>query len=254
MIIEKKFLFFRSIRILYEDEDVSLLLKKERYDYAAVVSYEPVVLPVGFRLKRKKVANIRLKGSMEEIFGRFSVSTRNEIHKTRKIDGLEFKVADDDIAGSYDLYRRFEKAQGRSPWSVDTYKNTILFNAYYKGEIIVSIPCYNLRPYLQVRSISSKRLEENDKEMKKMIGYAGRRLIYEICRYGKERRYEFAGLGAVNYSTSQKAGVSDFKIFFAPEIADEYTYTYESAIFRRLKTLLPIKNLILGAVAFLRIK
>ena len=252
MIIEKKFLFFRSVRILYEGENISSLLDRKRYDYAVVVSYEPLRLPANFRLSKKKAANIRLNGSSEEIFGRFSVSTRNEIHKTRKIDELEFKIADENFKDSYDLYCRFEKEQSRAPWSVETYKNTILFNAYYKGEIIVSMPCFNLQPYLQIRSISSKRLEAHDAAAGKMIGYASRRLIYEICRYGKEKGYEFAGLGAVNYSTSQKTGVSDFKMFFAPEIGDEYTYTYESGLFRFLKILLPLKNIFLKLTTFLK--
>lgn len=240
MIIEKKFLFFRSVRILYEREDVASLLKKKRRDYVTVVSYRPLSLP-GFKVSVKKVANVRLNASPEKIFGRFSISTRNEINRTYKIKELKFGVPDTNLEGAYDLYCRFERAQGRTPWTIDTYKNTILFNAYFKGELIVSIPCYDIRPYLQIRSISSKRFEKNDRESKKVIGYASRRLICEICRYGRENGYEFAGLGAVNYSTSQKAGVSDFKMFFAPEVGEEYTYTYESGLFKGLKVLMPVK-------------
>lgn len=244
MIYEKNKIFFRSLRILYQEENLENLLDKNKYDDITVISYEPLNLEKqGFGLMRKKLANILLDGTIDEISGRFARRTWQEITKTEKIPGLEFKINDPDSKSTYKLYAEFERAQGRKPWGVDSFSGVINFNAYYNGELIAAVPCYNLFPYLQVRAIFSKRLnvsEGSNKEMYKLIGSATRRLIFEICKFGKEKNYAFVGLGSVNYSTPQKSNVAQFKMFFGSTEGDEYTYIYKS---KRLMFLLRIRNL-----------
>lgn len=243
MIQEKNRLLYRSLRVLHQDENLKELLDKNKYDYITVISYVDLGLEKeGYSLKRKKLANIHLDGSIEEILGKFARRTQQEIARTYKIPDLEFRIADADIKKTYDLYSEFERAQGRKPWKMATFEGLINFNAYYKGELIASVPCYDLNPYLQVRAIFSKRLKigEEDREMYKLIGSATRRLIYEICQYGKERNYQFVGLGSVNYSTEQKANVAGFKMFFGSELGDEYTYTYKN---RKFATIMKIAGI-----------
>lgn len=242
MIYQKSGLFLNSLRVLYQGENLKKLLDKKKYDYITVISYGDLGLEKeGFSLKRKRLANIHLNGSTEEILGKFARRTQQEIARTYKIPELEFRIADTDMEKTYGLYAEFERAQGRKPWKKDTFEGLINFNAYYRGELIASVPCYDLNPYLQVRAIFSKRLKvgEEDREMYKLIGSATRRLIYEICRYGRERNYRFVGLGSVNYSTEQKANVAGFKMFFGSTEGDEYTYTYAS---RRFAWLSRIRN------------
>ena len=245
MIYEKNNIFYRKLRVLHQEENLKELLDKNKYDDMTVISYVPLELEKeGFGLMRKKLANIRLDGTLDEISGKFARRTWQEITKTEKIPGLEFRINDPDREGTYRLYRDFERAQGRSPWGLESFSGAINFNAYYQGELIAAVPCYDLFPYLQVRAIFSKRLgvNEADKEFYKLIGSATRRLIFEICRYGKERDYKFVGLGSVNYSTPQKANVAQFKMFFGSTEGDEYTYIYKS---RRLIFLLKIRNFLM---------
>ncbi|MDE2001735.1 MAG: hypothetical protein KGI60_04200 [Patescibacteria group bacterium] len=232
MIFTKHVLFFRSLRVLYQNEPLETLLDTRKYDYITVVSYADLGLEHrGFRVKKKTLANIRLNGTPEEIAGRFARRTQQEIKRTYAMPDLEIRVAEGDTEEAYGLYREFERAQGRKPWKRDTFSNLIHFNAYYKGELIAAVPCYDLSPYLQVRAIFSKRLGAEDKELYKIIGSATRRLIFEICKYGKERGYAFVGLGSVNYTTQQKANVANFKMFFGSEEGEEYTYIYRSPRF-----------------------
>ena len=149
-------------------------------------------------------------------------------------------MRDTHISEAYSLYRRFEEKHRRKPWSKKSFEGTIYFNAYLNGKMIVSIPCYDIFPYLQVRSISSLRLNTKDRQVYKYIGFATRRLIYEMCAYGKEKGHTFIGLGAVTETTKQKKNVAQFKKFFAPRIETEYTYTYQSrrfALFNKLRYL-----------------
>ncbi len=234
MIYKKRKFFLNSIRVLHQNEDLGELLDKTKYDYMTVISYRDLGLEKqGFGLIKKKLANIRLNGSLEEITAKFARRTQQEIMKTFKITELKFTVGDTDFHGTYALYRDFELAQGRKPWSRESLAGLMNFNAYYKGELIVAVPCYDLYPYLQVRAIFSKRLSigDDNKDLYKIIGSATRRLIFEICKYGKENDYEYVGLGSVNYSTAQKSNVAQFKMFFGSEIGDEYTYTHKSRKF-----------------------
>ena len=242
MIQEKNKFFFRSLRVLYQGEILEKLLDKNKYDFITVISYRDLGLEKkGFELKRKKLANIRLDETVEEIFDGFARATRQEIAKTYKIQELDFRIADPNREKTYCLYQEFERAQGRKPWGKDTFLNVINFNAYFKEDLIASVPCYDVFPYLQVRAMFSKRMgiHEKDKEFYKLIGSATRRLIFEICKYGKERNYKFVGLGSINYSTPQKANVANFKMFFGSKEGDEYTYIYKS---RKFAALVKINN------------
>lgn len=232
MIQEKNKLIFRSLRVLYQNEDLAALLDKNKYDHITIISYADLGLEKkGYSLKHKKLANISLNNSIENVLDKFARRTKQEVLSTYKIPGLEFKIADKNFKETYGLYKDFERAQGRKPWGKESFDGVINFNAYYKGELIASVPCYDIFPHLQVRAIFSKRMGENDKELYKLIGSATRRLIFEACKYGKERGYKFVGLGSVNYSTEQKANVANFKMFFGSELGDEYTYTYKSPKF-----------------------
>ncbi len=232
MIFKKRKFLMNSLRVLYQNEDLSKLLDKSEYDIITVISYCDLGLEKdGFKCKRKGLANIHLYGSPEEILGRFVRTTRQEVNQTYDIEGLLFRVGEPNSKEMYELYSKFELAQERKPWGENTFLGVINFNAYYNGELIASVPCYDLYPYLQVRAIFSKRLDVSNQTLRKIIGRAGRRLIFEICKYGKEREYEFVSLGSVNYSTEQKSNVADFKMFFGPKIGDEFTYTYKSKKF-----------------------
>ena len=232
MIQEKNKLLYRSLRVLYQNENLRELLDENKYDYITVISYGDLGLEKeGYSLKHKKLANIALNGAIEEVLEKFARRTKQEVLSTYKIPGLEFRIADQDRKTTYKLYKDFERAQGRKPWGKESFDGVINFNAYYKGELIASVPCHDVFPYLQVRAIFSKRMKESDKGLYKLIGSATRRLIFEACKYGKEKGYKFVGLGSVNYSTEQKANVANFKMFFGSELGDEYTYIYKSPKF-----------------------
>jgi len=245
MIQEKNNFLYRSLRILHQNEDLGELLDKNKYYYITVISYADLGLEKeGYSLKHKKLANISLDGTAEEILATFARRTKQEVMVTFKLDGFEVRIADPNLEGTYELYKKFERAQGRKPWGRESFENVINFNAYYKGELIASVPCYNVFPYLQVRAIFSKRMAEDDKELRRVIGSATRRLIFEACKFGKENGYKFLGLGSVNYSTEQKTNVANFKMFFGSELGDEYTYTYKSGKFLFLEKILKLLKII----------
>jgi len=122
-------------------------------------------------------------------------------------------------------------------------RDYLAFSAYYKGELISLILCFDSFPYLRARSICSKRLEINDKEKYKIISNSTRRLVYEICKYGKERHYRLFDLGSMpsNLKDKKKTGIAKFKGAFGGKLEDEYTYTYKSSLYKFFERLVKIK-------------
>jgi serine/threonine protein kinase len=241
MIETKNFIFVRSVRVLHQAEDIVRIVEENIGNYLTVVSYRDLGLErQGFSLVHKKIANIRLDKPLQEVVAGWSRGTRQEIERTRHNTDFKFRIGDSNHRETYEMYCRFEKAQGRQPWKKSSFRNTVLCNAYYRGKLIASVPCYDIFPYFQVRAIFSERLEPGNENLRKAVGQATRRLIYEICAYAKERGYEFVGLGSVNFSTGQKSNVAKFKMFFNPAIEDEYTYVYKSPRFLRAEKILRI--------------
>lgn len=249
---ERRFIF-KTIRIWNVNEDASRLADTKKYSSISIISYQPLVLSKDFFVKHKKIVNIYLDDEIDNIFYKFNRATRREINKTHSMTDLNIIMEDDNFNEAYDLYKKFEYSQGRVPWRKETFKKVKLFNAYYKGEIVSVITCYDLFPYLQARSMSSARYID-DKEMQKIIGHITRRLIFDICKYAKQREYVFFGLGSINYENEQKSNVSQFKCFFGGKIEDEYEYIYKSKLFIIFAWLASIRAILKSFIYKLSIK
>lgn len=185
---------------------------------------------------------------MEEIFGKFNETVRNEIRRTFKTEDLYFKINDSNFEGAYELYKNFEYSQGRIPFPLSAMKGYKIFSAYYKNQLISLILYIDSFPYLRTRSICSRRLQIDNKELYKIIGYASKRLVYEICKYGKENSYRLLDLASINLTDSKKSGVAQFKSGFGGKIEDEYTYIYKSKLFKFFEKLTQIKLFVLKII------
>jgi len=221
---------FRSIRVFYEDKDIRALIRSEKPDYLTVISRTGASSFPGYTTcLRKKVAVISLNGSVPEVFQRFRKNTRNEIRRTYTIDDLDFVNDDENIEEWYNLYKNFERAQGRMPWKKSTFSGTALFSAYYKGKMIVGLPFYLAKPILTLHTIASVRLQKDvDQDFQKLVGYATRRIVYNVCEYGSKNGYTEVSLSSVNFTDKKKSSVAQFKLSFGCNLVDEYTCIYMS--------------------------
>lgn len=232
MIFIKKKLLFRIIRFILEPWPDVESLKKE-YSAIYLLSYDKKELP-GFMVKEKDTPIIYLDKTLEEIFKSFNHTARNEIRKTfnNKIIGLRFVSDDHDLTSNYHLSAEFEKSQGRRPDNISDYQGCKIFSAYYHDELIANIICFDTGSILRAKVICSKRLKIDQPEKRKIISYAGRRLMYEVCRYGIENNYSIYDLGSVNFA---KKNLAQYKMSFTRATIKEYTYTYRSKWFNRLE-------------------
>jgi len=173
--------------------------------------------------------------------GQFNPSTRNQINRTFNEPAIEFKNGDDCFDDAYSLYKYFEYSQGRVPFPKKEMMHFKPFLAYYEGRPVSLVFCLDQFPFLRARSICSIRLKAEDKALYRWIACASRRLIYEICRYGQEKKYKWLDMGSINLEAGEKSGIAGFKASFHGEIIDEYTYFYKSRVFGIFEKFVKIK-------------
>jgi len=235
MIIKINKFGFKVIRYILEPFENFSLTKK--YSLVQVLNYKKTNYP-GFTRRSKKTPIINLGRSQEDIFINFNSTARNEIRRSEKINKLEFKILDNNIKEAYNIYAGHERAQGRKPERKAEFKGGKIFSAYYKKKMIAVIICFHGSDYLRAKSISSRRMENINREMLKIISFATRRLVWEICKYGKSNNYKGFDLGSINLTDSGKKGIAAFKQSFGAEIIDEYNYVYKNRIYRFISKLL----------------
>ena len=231
-IVERKNIFFTRARVILEDELFLRLLKEKEYSYIVAISHAVLPVASSIKIKQKKTLLINLKKSAEDTLATFHDTARNEVRKTFSILGLEITRDDNRLEDMYRLYKDFRKVKHLETHGPGFLQAATRFNAYYKNELISVVTVYGVFPKLRIQNIFS--LTTEDPELRKIIGYATRRLIYEVCAYGAAKNYESLDLASINLHSQAKAGITKFKMSFGGEVIDEYTYTYRSPFVRSL--------------------
>lgn len=232
MVIKKrKFLFLKSLRIVFDDEALKQAMQEKKYHYITGVSYNKFDFGLQVKMKKKQTAVLDLSRTLDDIFFAFAKNTRNEINKTKKMPDLKIALADKNFKEIKKLYSAF--APDKKIVNISSCLSEFLFfSAYYKNQLISCIACY-YNENLRAKAIFSAR-SKKDKEFQKIIGYTTRRLVWEICKYGKERKFKLFDLGGVNFKDPAKKGITNFKMSFNGRVIDEYHYIYKGKIFKWL--------------------
>ena len=243
MILESKKLFFRTVFAVLEDGKINELINSKKFSSIIIISHKKLALP-GFRTKIKTTSVINLNEPEEEIFRKFNDTTRNEIRKTYKLPNINITVDDKKFNEAYHLYTNFEYSQNRIPFSKNNLADCMVFSASFKGDMVSGIFVDVGENDLRIRYIFSKRLETEDKELYRTIAYATRRLMWEICLWGKANDFNSLDLASVNFKNPNVSNITKFKMSFGGEVINEYTYTYKSAAYYFLERFAVIKNVV----------
>ncbi len=248
MILEKRKFIFNTIFMIFEDEKFLDILAHDTYKYSQIIAVTRRDLQVPVPHRDKKTPVIDLTPETDQIFARFSDTTRNEIRKTQHIPDLDIVSEDGNRKEAYNLYKKFEYKGGRVPFAESDLRDCVIFSAYYKKEIISAIYVDTgsnaAGKQLRVRYIFSKRLEIEDRELYKIISNASRRLVWEICQWGKAHSFLSLDLATINYNSPAAAGLTEFKMYFNGQIVPEYTYIYKSPVFTLFEHLVVVKNFV----------
>ena len=230
MIIQDRKLFWRTANIIFEDDAIMPLKNDGKYGSIVSLSYHKLDLP-GFVSYSKPTLLINLTKSEEDIMRGFNDTTRNEIRKTMKDSSLSFRIEEKPSTESYEIYSRFEYSQGRVPVSRKILSDCVSCAGYCGDDLISGVYVIKSGQYLRIRSIFSKRLSTEDKELYKIIAASTRRVIWEACLWGKGRGYRSLDMASVNPNNPKTANIAKFKMSFGKELVPEYTYIYKSPSF-----------------------
>ncbi|MEM2505876.1 MAG: peptidoglycan bridge formation glycyltransferase FemA/FemB family protein [Nitrososphaeria archaeon] len=221
-IVEKHLLFkIKQIwfaEVPYVDRDCSLLIF---YDCKNKVDLQ------GFERHNYFTSVIDLNQDLENIWGRFNKTTRNEIRRAYK-EGLEIRI-NKDFDEFYKLYMRFKQKKGlktRGPSLTTIKRYGVLFTALKDGEILTGQVYYTDGQTMRWIIGASKRLEISGRQ-KVLISYANRLLIWEAIQYAKRKRIAEFDLGGYYMGSTpdeEKEKINFFKRGFGGEIVCRYRY------------------------------
>lgn len=231
MIERRNKFIFRTAHILFDDECALRTLSENKYGKITFVSYNSSVTNK-CEVLQKTTAVIELSLGTEELFRRFSDTTRNEIRRSYKINNLAFGMSQHGGKDAYNLYKNFERSQHRIPISYALFQSSRIFYAKYNGVLVSAITISEAAPILRVRSIFSARLQSKDAEQKKIISYSTRRLMWEICQWGAQNYFTLLDLASVNTENPRTKSIAAFKMSFGGTKRMEYTYICKTPLFR----------------------
>lgn len=171
---------------------------------------------------------IKFNQPIEKIFAGFNKTTRNEVNQSYKYSDLVIETDSQKYDKFYELYLEFEKNKGRLTYIPDfrsIYNKSKLFLAKYKESYVAAVLCYDDKKVLRANVICSSRLQTDNVDLKKIISLSGRRLIYEVCKFGKDSGYRFFDLGEINDDINSPVySITRFKMNFGGELVNSIHY------------------------------
>ncbi|HBD95955.1 MAG: hypothetical protein UX41_C0011G0006 [Candidatus Collierbacteria bacterium GW2011_GWE1_46_18] len=195
-------------------------------DQSQIISYKNMATDQVKLVSKTPI--IRLNKPINNIYANFNKTTRNEINRSQSVKELLFEIDSKSYDDFYNLYLDFEKRKNRLsqiPKLNDLRNNSRLFIARYKGKCISAILCYDDQRMFRANIICSVRLQDDDKDLNKIISYSSRRLIYEICDFGIKNNYKFFDLGEICEDIySDVYNITKFKLNFSNELVESIHY------------------------------
>ncbi|MDP3770246.1 MAG: hypothetical protein Q8R40_04915 [bacterium] len=232
LVQDLSFLGLKYARILSNritKEDAENLKKK--YQYIHIYSFEKKDLP-GFDRRVQRTPIIDLSQDLEAIFKKFNDTCKKHIRRQERNLDLTLVMLDNDVCASYKLYKRIKSQEGARPDIKKEFENCIFFNAYMKGEMIVTMSFYDNGEIIRAKHIASLRKEMA--EDAKIVAQATRGLNWEVMKWGKAHGKKIFDLGGITDDPT-KAGIRDFKNSFGGNDTDIYMYRYTTPVFSFLR-------------------
>lgn len=233
---KKVYNFLKVCEIFYESEEVirKIIATKSSF-MTRIYSYAPLKLPDNYKLlSEKRTTRIILHDKSEdEILMSFRKNYRNEIRKTYRDDRVSINVEEGYSKGGYALYKEFE-TQAHRPYITQKEANGVWALGYINGELMSGIYLIDSSPVLKVVSIFSTRKRAGAQDAT-LIGCVSKRLMYEVCRFGKDKNFSCVDLAFIDSVDKERTGIVSFKIGFGGDIVNEYMYEKKTPIISFLK-------------------
>jgi hypothetical protein len=187
---------------------------KARFDYIFAVCYDHCQA-AGFDTVQKNACLIDLHKGLDHAFSKFNATSRNEVRRSEKIEGLTFQTGVPvDFNGYYDFYKSCENARGWHPVPASELRNSLIITAYFEEKPISGMSAYAHEGRLRISRIYSlKRRNDNPQLSDLVFGCAAKRIVYEWCQFAIHQGFQSLDLGGIDLQDPTKAGIAQFKLF-----------------------------------------
>ena len=205
---------------------------KKKYHYVHFYSFENKEILPDFEIRTQKTPIFDLSEDLEKIFQRFNDTCKKHIRRGERNSDLKLVADDKNFPQSYDLYQKVKSQEGAQPDLAREFKDCLFFNAYFKGEMIVTASFYDNGEIIRAKHIASLRKEMG--EDAKIVAHATRGLNWEAIKWGKANNRKIFDLAGITDDPS-KTGIKEFKMSFGGNIENIYIGRYTTPIFRFAK-------------------
>ncbi len=210
---------------------------RRRYSRVTVMSLEPLDMP-DFDMSKDTTGIISLEPDIETVFSRFRKTVRNEISRTERDPDFSLKVSEDITDEGYALLQQFFQARGMASFPRSTYQGCMEFLAYDKGEPVSGVLLYPSSPAPMIAAIFSNRRITQDDEAYKRIGYAGKRVMAEVCKWGSSNGMKAIDVASLHPDSTTIPGITEYKMAFAPTVVDRYVYSCSSPAYKFFESIM----------------
>lgn len=216
-------------------EDLNEL--KKHYGYFHIYTLKKIDDPDLSTLEQKTIF-INLDKGLDEVFSDFNDTCKKHIRRAERNPEIMIKILDDNFEGSYELYRNIKSAEGAKPDIETEFQDCLLFNAYYKGKMIVTMSFYDNGETIRAKHIASVRKLGEDQ---KVVAQASRLITWEVCKWGASNGRKLLDLAGIT-DDPKKAGIKAFKESFGGNEGVVYMQRYEMPAFSDIKKKLNLEG------------
>jgi hypothetical protein len=205
---------------------------KANYDYSFIVSYDNTFNDPDYEVTDKNTCIMDVTQTEDEIINGFNATSRNELRRTYRTDGLEFLFGYTDFNKYYKFYKASEHARGWYPVPEDELRNCLLFTAIFDGEYISGMSCYTGAGTVRVSRIySNRKVNANPAITRTIYSAAAKRIVLNISNYAREKGFKMIDLGGVDLESPEKAGISNFKLSLGGKVLPIKVGRYSTGAF-----------------------
>jgi hypothetical protein len=205
---------------------------KANYHYSFIISYDNFFNDHDYKISNKNACIINATQNEEKIISGFNASSRNELSRTYRTDGLEFQFGYTDFNKYYEFYKRSENARDWYPVPENELANCLLFSATFEGEYISGMSCYTGASTIRVSRIySTRKINTNTAITRTIYAAAAKRIVLNISNYAREKGFKKIDLGGVDLESPAKAGISNFKLSLGGKVVPVKVGRYSTPMF-----------------------
>lgn len=198
----------------YEDKNEELL---KNFNYSFVISYGDFETK-SYDVIDKSAVIIELDKGIDSVFSKFNATARKHTRRFDKLDELSFHKVISDKIDFYKFYTECEYSRGWKPIPKEEIFNSIIYYVCHKGIPISGISAYTCENKIRLGRIFSLRNTSVIDKASLIFGVAAKKIIYEFCVYGVEKKFDSLDLGGIDLTSAQKSGINDFKLSFSDNI------------------------------------